>query len=59
MSYNFGRFASAGGVLGAGALMQVFDGDYAKVGVITSLIYALGMVIIWFAPDTTWKSLRD
>ena len=59
VSYNFGRFASAAGVLGAGALMQVFGGDYAKVGVITSLIYALGMVVIWFAPDTTGKSLRD
>ena len=59
VSYNFGRFASAAGVLGAGALMRVFDGDYARVGVITSLIYALGLVIIWFAPDTTGKSLRD
>ena len=39
--------------------MHVFGGDYAKVGVLTSLIYALGMVVIWFAPDTTGKSLRD
>jgi MFS family permease len=59
VSYNFGRFASAAGVLGAGALMKIFGGDFAKVGVITSLIYALGMGIIWFAPDTTGKSLRD
>ena len=58
VSYNFGRFASAAGVLGAGALMQTFGGDYAKVGAVTSLIYALGMVVIWFAPETTGK-LRE
>ncbi|MEQ1860026.1 MAG: MFS transporter [Chthoniobacteraceae bacterium] len=59
VSYNFGRFASAAGVLGAGALMQFFDGDYAKVGTITSLVYALGMIVIFFAPDTTGKPLDD
>lgn len=55
VSYNFGRFASAAGVLGAGALMHTFGGDYAKVGAVTSLIYALGMIVIWFAPETTGK----
>ncbi len=59
VSYNFGRFASAAGVLGAGALMTLFGGDYAKVGAITSLVYALGMIVICFAPDTTGKPLED
>jgi hypothetical protein len=59
VSYNFGRFASAAGVLGAGALMHTFGGDYAKVGAVTSLVYALGMVVIWFAPDTTGTRLKD
>lgn len=59
VSYNFGRFASAAGVLGAGALMQLFGGDYGKVGAICSLVYALGMIVIWWAPDTTGKSLSD
>ena len=59
VSFNFGRFISAAGVLGAGALMQIFGGDYAKVGLITSLVYALGMVVIYFAPDTTGKSLKE
>lgn len=58
VSYNFGRFASAAGVLGAGALMQLFGGDYAKVGTITSCIYAFGMLVILFAPDTTGKKLE-
>jgi predicted MFS family arabinose efflux permease len=59
VSYNFGRFASAAGVLGAGALMQLFGGDYAKVGALCSLVYALGMIVIWWAPDTTGKDLSD
>jgi len=58
VSYNFGRVASAAGVLGAGALMQWFGGDYARVGTITSLIYAFGMLVILFAPDTTGKKLE-
>ena len=58
IAYNAGRFASAAGVLMAGTLMIWFDGDYAKVGVITGLIYALGMVVIWWAPDTTSEQLN-
>lgn len=57
VSYNFGRFASAIGVLGAGVLMRLFGGDYARVGAITGLIYAFGMLAILFAPDTTGKKL--
>jgi hypothetical protein len=59
LAYNTGRFASAAGVLGAGALMAWSGGDYAKVGVITGLVYAFGMIVIWWAPDTTNKSLDD
>jgi hypothetical protein len=40
----------------AGTLMVWFGGDYAKVGVITTgMVYALGMVVIWWAPDTTFE----
>jgi predicted MFS family arabinose efflux permease len=59
VSYNFGRFASAAGVLGAAKLMNTFGGDYAKVGAICSLVYALGMIVIWWAPDTTGRKLSD
>ncbi|MFO1020629.1 MAG: hypothetical protein U0903_08030 [Planctomycetales bacterium] len=57
ISYNVGRFASAAGVFAAGGLMATFHGDYAQVGMITSLIYALGMVVICFAPDI--RALQD
>lgn len=57
IAYNTGRFASAAGALGAGALMAWSGGDYAKVGMISGLVYAFGMVVIWFAPDTSKRSL--
>jgi hypothetical protein len=57
VTYNFGRFASAAGVLGAGALMTLFQGDYARVGEVTACVYGLGMVVILFAPDTSKSAL--
>jgi MFS family permease len=57
ISFNFGRIFTAWGVLGAGFLVGHYQGDYAQVGQITSLVYAVGMVIILFAPDTTRKRL--
>jgi MFS family permease len=59
LAYNSGRFATAIGVFGAGALVALFGGDFAKVGTVTGLIYALGTVAIWWAPDTTGKTLDD
>ena len=59
IAYNVGRFATAGGVLVTGSLVAVFGGDYAKVGAAGSIIYALGMIAIWFAPDTTGKTMDD
>jgi MFS transporter, SHS family, sialic acid transporter len=57
ISYNVGRFATAGGVLAAGILFSVFGGDYATVGAAAAFIYGLGMIAIWWAPDTSRKSL--
>ena len=56
---NSGRRGSDVGVFCAGALMTLFNGDFAKVGAVTGLIYALGMIVIWWAPDTTGKTLND
>ncbi len=58
VTFNFGRIISAAGVLAAGALIRHYDGDYAKVGSVTSLAYALGMLVILFAPDTSKKQLH-
>jgi hypothetical protein len=59
IAYNVGRFATAGGVFVAGTLVAWFDGDFAKVGAVMSLIYSLGMVVIWWAPETSNTGLQD
>ena len=57
ISYNVGRFATAAGVLTAGLLFSALGGSYAAVGTAAALIYGLGMLAIWRAPDTTRASL--
>lgn len=59
VSFNFGRILSAVTVLMAGWLIASFDGDYARIGRVTSLIYAAGMVVICFAPDNSNQRLQD
>jgi len=43
LAYNFGRFATAIGVLAAGLLFAALGGDYPRVGSICAMIYALGV----------------
>ena len=57
VSMNIGRFATAGGVLAAGALFTWFDSNYSAIGAACSLIYALGIFVILWAPKTDSRSL--
>src|SRR6185437_14317920 len=57
--FNWGRIATAAGVLLGGELMLQFAGDYARVGHATCLVYGLGMAVIPFAPDTSRKQLTE
>lgn len=59
IAYNSGRFISSACVLLAGYFLQLSGGDYAKIGCITSLVYALGLIVIWWAPETKNKALED
>lgn len=59
LAYNSGRFATAFGVLGAGLLFTALGGDYPHVGTLCASIYALGIIVIWWAPDTAKKELAD
>lgn len=60
VSFNFGRIATVIGILIASLMLgQSYDGDYAAIGRITGLIYAVGMIVIWFAPDTSQRGLED
>jgi hypothetical protein len=52
IAYNVGRFATAAGALMAGLLFTAMGGSYAKVGALCGFIYLLGLIVIWWAPDT-------
>ncbi len=69
-SFNFGRILAAIGVLQTGSLMSLFPNDlhigsftiphgYSIVCPLISLIYVVGMVLIWFAPETKGKPLPE
>ncbi len=59
VGFNFGRLATAVTIFAFGALMDFFDGDYARIGRVTSLLFILGMVAIWLTPDTSERQLDD
>jgi MFS family permease len=59
-SFNFGRVIAAIGTLqGSYLIMVVFKGDFATVCSIMSLIYVVGLGIIWLAPETRGKPLPE
>jgi MFS transporter, SHS family, sialic acid transporter len=57
LSYNAGRIFAALGAWQMGALMQTFEGSYAKAGAVITLVYVLGLMVIWLAPETKGKPL--
>ncbi len=59
VSFNFGRILTAITVFATGMLMDLFGGDYARIGRVTSVAFALGMLVIALAPDTSRKQLED
>lgn len=59
VSFNFGRILTAVTIFATGLLMTYFAGDYARIGRVTSLCFALGIVAIALAPDTTQRSLDE
>jgi MFS family permease len=59
VSFNFGRIITAVTIFATGALMAHFAGDFARIGRLTSLIYAAGLLVPWLAPDTSGKQIQD
>ncbi|MEW6159586.1 MAG: MFS transporter [Verrucomicrobiota bacterium] len=59
LCYNFGRIFAAGGAMVQGELVSAFGGSYAQAGAIVTLIYLLGMTMIWFAPETKNQPLPE
>jgi MFS family permease len=58
--YNFGRILAAVGALQSGFLMnEVFSGNYSLAYSTMSVVYLVGVAIIWLAPETHGKPLPD
>jgi MFS family permease len=58
-SYNFGRILAAVGTLQTGNLLAFFGNSYPKACSIVSLIYLVGVVLIWFGPETHGQPLPE
>lgn len=59
LAYNTGRIFAAIGALQMGALMREFGGSFARAGAVVTLIYALGLVLVWFTPETKGRTLPE
>ena len=59
LCYNFGRILAAVGALTQGQLVNAYAGSYAKAGATVTLIYLVGMALIWLAPETKDRPLPD
>ncbi|APW59682.1 MFS transporter [Paludisphaera borealis] len=60
IAYNFGRiFAGIGTLALTGAMLDRFRSDLPASLAVTSLIYVVGLVLIWFAPETKGRPLPD
>jgi MFS transporter, SHS family, sialic acid transporter len=59
ISFNTGRVVAALIVLSAGFLLDQVSGDYARVGLWSGMVYAFGMVVIWFVPRRAAGKLED
>jgi MFS family permease len=56
VSYNFGRILSAAVLLSSTALSSWFGGDIAKMGAVTCLVYAGGLVMALVIPGQSGSS---
>jgi len=59
VSYNSGRILAAAGAIGAGQLVSYYEGSYARMGLAITVIYLLGAIVIWAAPETKGRPLPD
>jgi MFS-type transporter involved in bile tolerance (Atg22 family) len=58
LSFNFGRILTAVGALSTGQLVGIF-GSYPRASSAITLIYLIGLIVIWFAPETKGRPLPD
>jgi MFS family permease len=59
LCYNSGRIFAAAGALAQGQLVANYGGSYARAGATITLVYALGLFLIWLAPETKDRPLPE
>jgi SHS family sialic acid transporter-like MFS transporter len=59
LAFNFGRILAALGAWQMGSLMAFFGNSYPKAGATLVLVYLIGAVVIWFAPETRGRPLPE
>ncbi|MSR43655.1 MAG: MFS transporter [Pedosphaera sp.] len=58
-AFNFGRIIAAIGGLQTATLISFFNGSFAMAGSVMAGIYLVGMVLIWFGPETKGQELPE
>ena len=58
-AFNFGRVLAAIGALQTANLKAAFDGSFARAGAAMAAIYFIGVIIIWFGPETKGRALPE
>jgi MFS family permease len=58
LAYNAGRIVAGFGALASGQLVAHFGG-YAEMGAVITLVYVLGIMLCFFAPETQGKPLPE
>ena len=59
VAFNSGRIIAALGAWQMGSVMAFFDGSYPKAGAAIVFVYLIGMIAIWFAPETKGRPLPE
>ena len=58
-AFNSGRIIAAVGAWQMGSVMGFFGGSYPKAGAAIVFVYLIGMIAIWFAPETKGRPLPE
>jgi hypothetical protein len=58
-AFNAGRVLAAYCAIKSGDLVKYFNEDYARMGALMSLVYVVGLALIWFGPETKDRPLPD
>jgi MFS family permease len=59
LCYNSGRILAAVGALTQGQLVAAYSGSYARAGATVTLIYLVGLAVVWLAPETKDQPLPE